>query len=104
MENEPTVDIAEDAEDKLEDYLGWDVTLDSLLELWEKLGGIYSADQLGIACRIVEDYGIEPIRKILLEEFFPQLIPQLVSEDPQEREDAKERMDKMGFDLAARSL
>lgn len=83
-------------EDKLTDYLSFDVTMDSLLELWEKLGGlfgIYSPDQMGVADFLVGTYGAEKICELLSAE----LMSQLVSEDADLRKEAIELMEEMGF-------
>lgn len=82
--------------DKLWSYLSFDIHLDTLMELWVKLGGIDQADQLGVAQHIVESYYLERIVKILLESM-PDVIPNLVSDDEDERKKAKELMDQMGI-------
>lgn len=84
-------------EDKLADYLGWTTSMDYLLELWEKLGGIYSPDEIGVADFLVREYGPEKICRILSAEL--ELIPKLVSKDADLRKEAIELMEKMGFSL-----
>lgn len=82
--------------DKLWSYLSFDTHLDTLMELWVKLGGIDQADQMGVAQHIVESYYPEHIVKILLENM-PDVIPGLVSGDEDERKKAKELMELMGI-------
>ena len=82
-----------DANKKLANYLGDHYGICDLLDLWEKLGGIYSQDETGVAYFLVEWYGGDAILEILSKE----LIPMLVSEDSWKRQEAKELMEEMGF-------
>jgi len=86
----------DEAESKLASYLGFELTIFDLLELWEKLDkNMLSADELGVADYLVCVYGCEPIWHILSKD----LIPKLVSEDPNEQEKALEIMAEMGMGL-----
>jgi len=85
------------AESDLAMYLGWDVTMDTVLEVWKELDGIMDPDQIGVGYYLVEYYGIDAIREVLLTKIFPELTADLASSDEDTRMRAKEQMDKMGF-------
>jgi hypothetical protein len=90
-------------EDKLTDYLSFNMSLVDLLELWEKLGGIsgiYSPDEMGVADFLVREYGSEKICNL----FAADLIPELVGDDEDLRKEARRRMREMGFKLKRRLL
>lgn len=83
-------------DNKLAEYLGWEMTLWNLLELWEKIDNNFlSADELGIAEYMVYTLGSEKI----LDALSAPLIEKLVSEDAKERQDAINEMRKMGYDM-----
>lgn len=86
-----------EAEGKLAEYLGWDMPPDTLFEIWEKLGGIIESNSIGLAYYLVEYYGIDEIREVLLTKIYPELTADLASSDEDTRVRAKEQMDKMGF-------
>ena len=79
-------------EDKLWSYLSFDIHLDTLMEMWVKLGGIDDPNQLGVADHMISHYGPEAILKLLT----PDIIPKLVSADEDERKEARELMEQMG--------
>ena len=81
---------------KLADYLGWNMTMSELLELWEKTDSDFlSADELGIADYMVYVLGTEKILNVLA----APLVEKLVSENQRERQDAINEMRKMGYDM-----
>lgn len=81
---------------KLADYLGWNMTMSELLELWEKVDSDFlSADESGIADYMVYVLGTEKILNILS----APLVEKLVSEDERDRQDAINEMRKMGYDM-----
>lgn len=81
---------------KLADYLGWNMTMFELLELWEKIDSdLLSADELGIADYMVYALGAEKILRALS----APLIEKLAGEDKRERQDAINEMRKMGYDM-----
>jgi len=83
-------------EHKLADYLGWNMTMSTLLELWEKIDDNFlSADETGIADYMVYTLGPEEILNVLA----APLVEQLVSEDERDRQDAINEMRKMGYDM-----
>lgn len=83
-------------ESKLVTYLGWDMTLCNLLELWEKVDpNFISADETGIADYMVYTLGTDAILEVLV----APLAEALASEDEWERQDAINQMRKMGYDM-----
>ena len=82
-----------DADGKLVNYLGDHYEICKMLDLWEKLGGIYSQDETGVAYFLVGWYGVDAIHEILSKD----LIPLLVSKRPEERQEAQDLMEEMGF-------
>jgi len=86
----------EKLENKLVDYLGWNMTMCDILELWEKIDPNFtSADEFGIADYMVYCLGTDVVLKGLA----APLVEQLVSEDKYERQDAINKMRKMGYDM-----
>lgn len=81
---------------KLADYLGWNMTMCDLLELWEKVDRDFiSADETGIADYMVYTLGPD----VILDALSAPLVEALVSEDAQERQDAINKMREMGYDM-----
>lgn len=81
---------------KLADYLGWNMSMSELLDLWEKVDSDFlSADELGIADYMVYTLGTEKILKVLS----APLVEKLVSENERDRQDAINEMRKMGYDM-----
>jgi len=88
--------MATKQENKLADYLGWNMDMHNLLELWEKVDDDFlSADELGIADYMVYTLGPEEILNVLA----APLVEQLVSEDKRDRQDAINTMREMGYDM-----
>lgn len=83
-------------ENKLVTYLGWDMTLCDLLELWAKVDPYFiSPDETGIADYMVYTLGSD----VILEALVAPLAEALASADEQERQDAINKMRKMGYDM-----
>lgn len=83
-------------DNKLIEYLGWNMTMSDILELWEKIDDNFiSADELGIADYMVYCLGPE----VILNALAAPLVEQLVSEDKYEVQDAINRMREMGYDM-----
>lgn len=81
---------------KLAHYLGWNMTMDELLELWEKVDrNFLSADELGIADYMVFALGSD----VILDALSAPLIEKLASEDKREQQDAINTMREMGYDM-----
>ena len=81
---------------KLVDYLGWNMTMSEILELWEKVDPDFlSADETGIADYMVYSLGPDVILKALS----APLVEALASEDARERQDAINKMREMGYDM-----
>lgn len=83
-------------ENKLVDYLGWNMTMSNILELWEKIDpNFLSADEFGVADYMIYSLGSE----VVLNALAAPLVEQLVSEDEYERQDAINKMREMGYDM-----